>query len=78
MSPPYLRVAAPPAYTSFDPAAARTGGEASSPAFRLPFEDLESGNHVAQWVTSGERLDCTDTSKCGVGEFRRTCVPNFI
>jgi len=66
--------------TSFDPAAALTGGEASSPAFRLPFQDIESGNHVAQWVTSVERMGCTDTSMCGFGEFCSggTCVPDFI
>lgn len=66
--------------TAFDPAAARAGGEPSSPAFRLPFQDIASGNHVAQWVTSVERLPCTDSSVCGVGEFCSggVCTPDFI
>jgi TolB protein len=66
--------------TAFDPAAARAGAEPSSPAFRLPFQDIESGNHVAQWVTRVERMGCTEDTQCGVGEFCSggVCTPDFI
>ena len=37
-------------------------------AFRLPFQDAASGNHIAQWVTSIERLGCDDDTDCA-GEF---------
>ncbi len=66
--------------TAFDPAAALTGADPSSPAFRLPFQDIASGNHVGQWVTSVERLPCVDNSVCGPGEFCSggVCTPDFI
>jgi hypothetical protein len=54
--------------SAFDPAAAASGADASSPAFRLPFQDLATGNHIAQWVTSVERQTCTTDAECG-GEF---------
>lgn len=54
--------------SAFDPTAAAAGTDASFPAFRLPFQDLATGNHIAQWVTSIERQTCTDDSDCG-GEF---------
>jgi TolB protein len=65
---------------AFDPAATRSGGEPASPAFRLPFQDIASGNHVAQWVTSVERAPCADATDCGVGEFCSgdICMPTFI
>jgi hypothetical protein len=54
--------------SAFDPSRVGTGGEPALPAFRLPFQDIESGNHIAQWVTSVVRRDCTTDADCG-GEF---------
>ena len=34
----------------FFPARARAGLDPSGPAFRLPFQDVTAGNHVAQWT----------------------------
>ncbi|MCX5744478.1 MAG: hypothetical protein NT062_18460 [Proteobacteria bacterium] len=34
----------------FSPGAAAAGQDPSSPAFRLPFQNLESKNHIAQWA----------------------------
>jgi len=35
---------------SFYPARAEAGMEPSLPAFRLPFQDLATSNHIAQWT----------------------------
>ncbi|UJR84627.1 hypothetical protein [Sandaracinus amylolyticus] len=53
---------------AFDPEAQAEGRDGSYPAFRLPFQDLESANHIGQWVTTVERLTCDDDTDCG-GEF---------
>lgn len=53
---------------AFDPQLAASGMDPVMPAFRLPFQDIETGNHIAQWVTSIERMGCTTNSDCG-GEF---------
>jgi len=36
--------------TPFFPARAATGQDPSGPAFRLPFQDFTSSNHIAQWT----------------------------
>ncbi len=36
--------------TPFFPTRAAAGQDATAPAFRLPFQDLESSNHIAQWT----------------------------
>ncbi|MBC7974978.1 MAG: PD40 domain-containing protein, partial [Myxococcales bacterium] len=36
--------------TPFFPARAALGQDPSAPAFRLPFQNLESSNHIAQWT----------------------------
>jgi hypothetical protein len=38
--------------TPFFPDKALAGMDPSGPAFRLPFQDLSSENHIAQWTTS--------------------------
>jgi hypothetical protein len=43
----------------------------SSPAFWLPFQNLEDSNHIAQWVEAVRRMDCTMDRNCPAGE---TCV----
>lgn len=53
---------------AFDESLAEAGMDPMSAAFRLPFQDRASGNHIAQWVTSIERLGCDDDTDCG-GEF---------
>lgn len=54
--------------TAFDPTLAAAGMTATHPAFRLPFQNIASGNHIAQWVTHVERMTCTTMADCG-GEF---------
>ena len=36
--------------TPFFPDRAATGADPTAPAFRLPFQDLNSSNHIAQWT----------------------------
>ena len=36
--------------TPFLPARASAGQDPSAPAFRLPFQNLTSSNHIAQWT----------------------------
>jgi len=36
--------------TPFFPARAAAGVDPTAPAFRLPFQDLQSNNHIAQWT----------------------------
>ncbi|MEM9193455.1 MAG: hypothetical protein AAGF12_30050 [Myxococcota bacterium] len=50
--------------SAFDPSM----GDPALPAFRLPFQDIGTGNHIAQWVTSIERMTCNTDVDCG-GEF---------
>ena len=52
---------------AFDPTAAEAGLP-THPAFWLPFQNIESGNHIPQWVTHIERETCTTDMDCG-GEF---------
>lgn len=55
--------------SAFVPDEAAAGSvEMITPAFRLPFQDITTGNHIAQWVTTVERMTCTTDADCG-GEF---------
>jgi hypothetical protein len=54
--------------TAFDPEAAAAGKDPSFPAFRLPFQDLASGNHIAQWVTKVVRKPCLQQGECAPTE----------
>lgn len=56
----------------FDPARAAKGQDPSFPAFWLPFQSLNSGNHIAQWVTKIERKPCSSPADCSAGQ---TCGP---
>lgn len=38
--------------TSFSPSRADAGTDPSSPSFRLPFQNLDFGNHIGQWTTT--------------------------
>lgn len=53
---------------AFDPTVAATGEQGFRAAFWLPFQDIETANHIPQWVTSVERQTCTTNADCG-GEF---------
>ncbi len=53
---------------AFDPTLAAAGSDPAYTAFRLPFQDIGTGNHIAQWVTTIERMGCTTNADCG-GEF---------
>jgi hypothetical protein len=54
--------------SAFDPTRASSAMDPALPAFRLPFQDIATGNHIAQWVTSIERMACDEDADCG-GEF---------
>lgn len=62
---------------AFDPTRAAMGMDPSSPPFWLPFQDLASGNHIAQWVVKVERKPCAMTADCNPGEqcLGGTCEP---
>jgi TolB protein len=49
----------------------------SYPALWFPFQELATGNHIPQWVTTVARPPCTDASECGAGEFctMGMCLP---
>ncbi len=65
--------------TAFDPQKAAAGMDPAAPAFRLPFQDIGTGNHIAQWVARIERKDCEDVNECEGGERceNGVCVPNI-
>jgi hypothetical protein len=54
--------------TAFDPTRAGEGKDPSYPAFWLPFQDLASGNHIAQWVTKVVRKPCLQQGDCEATE----------
>ena len=53
---------------AFDPDAAAQGKDPSFAAFWLPFQEISSGNHIAQWVTKVVRQGCGDRSQCEASE----------
>jgi len=57
-------------------------GDGGYPAFWLPFQDITTGNHIAQWTEKVERAPCTpiDLSQCMPDETCKdnVCVPNPI
>jgi hypothetical protein len=59
-----------------------TAGDGGYPAFWLPFQDITTGNHIAQWTEKVERAPCTpiDLSQCMPDEtcIDNVCVPNPI
>ena len=48
-----------------------SGQDPSFPAFWLPFQDINGGNHIAQWSTAVVRANCTGTNDCPV---REACI----
>ena len=61
----------------FDPARAAAGQDPSLAPFWFPYQDMGSGNHIAQWVTEIARQPCVDDSTCANGEKCENgkCVP---
>jgi hypothetical protein len=55
---------------AFDPTRIGNGQDPSFPAFWLPFQDINSGNHIGQWSTQVPRANCVGSgqSTCGQGE----------
>jgi hypothetical protein len=52
----------------FDLAKAKLGQDPSLPAFWMPFQDINGGNHIAQWTTNVPRKPCAQTADCDPGE----------
>jgi hypothetical protein len=57
---------------AFDPSAAAAGRDPSAVPFWVPFQDMTMANHLAQWVSTIQRMGCSTDADCG-GEF---CVDN--
>ena len=53
---------------AFDPDRMRNGQDPSFPAFWLPFQDINSGNHIGQWSTTIPRGNCSTAAQCNTGE----------
>jgi hypothetical protein len=57
--------------TAFDTSAAAAGQDPSYPAFWMPFQDISSANHIAQWVEKVVRKTCQHDADCSGTE---TCI----
>jgi hypothetical protein len=53
---------------AFDPKRAQQGKDPSFAAFWLPFQDIASGNHIAQWVEKVVKKPCATTADCPADE----------
>jgi hypothetical protein len=62
----------------FDPAKAAAGQDPSVAAFWLPFQDINGGNHIAQWATTVPRKPCAQNADCDPSESCKGghCAPN--
>lgn len=62
---------------AFDVNRANAGEDPSFSAFWLPFQDLESGNHIAQWVMGVARRSCVKNAECEGSEscINGVCLP---
>jgi hypothetical protein len=65
--------------TAFDPQKAKAGQDGSFPSFWMPFQDIASGNHIAQWVTQIVRKPCKQIADCDQGEScdGSSCFPDI-
>jgi hypothetical protein len=52
----------------FDLAKAALGQDPSLPAFWMPFQDIQGGNHIAQWTTTVPRKPCAQSADCDPGD----------
>ena len=64
---------------AFDGAIAASGQDGSFPAIWLPFQDISSGNRIAQWVTKVDHPPCSSDSDCGASErcVNGVCIPSI-
>lgn len=64
---------------AFDPQKGEILTDPSYPAFWLPFQEIDSGNHIAQWTLEVDRQPCTSNGECPTGEFCEdgVCVPKI-
>lgn len=62
---------------AIDPTQIAAGKDPSFPAFWLPFQNIGSGNHIAQWVLTVSRKPCKTYSDCAGDETcaNDLCVP---
>jgi hypothetical protein len=60
-----------------DPAKIGSGEDPSFPPFWLPFQDITTGNHIAQWSTAVRREGCSGSGSCPTRETCKngTCEP---
>jgi hypothetical protein len=58
----------------------RSAGDVGYPGFWLPFQDLSTGNHIAQWTQDVQRQGCSSDGQCIQGEFcvGGECVPPIM
>jgi hypothetical protein len=54
---------------AFSPSRALSGQDPSWVAFRVPFQDIGTGNHIAQWVEQIGSEPCSEDTDCPFGEF---------
>jgi hypothetical protein len=60
-----------------DTAAVQNGQDVSFPAFYLPFQDITTNNHLAQWAERSFSGTCTQDPDCNTGgQTGRCCVNN--
>ncbi len=64
---------------AIDPAKAELT-DPSHAAFWLPFQDIKTGNHIAQWAETVARKPCVEDKECPGGEFcdKGLCEPKGI
>lgn len=64
---------------AIDPAKAELT-DPSHAAFWLPFQDIKTGNHIAQWAETVVRKPCVEDKDCPGGEFcdKGVCEPKGI
>ena len=51
-------------------------GDPSHPAFWLPFQDISTHNHTAQWTASVVNMPGGDCAKSGESCLAKPCCPN--
>ncbi len=57
-----------------------TPGDGGYPPFWLPFQDMTTGNHIAQWTETVARAPCQSDMQCLAGEFciGGQCLPEIM
>jgi len=65
---------------AIDPSKSEMATDPSHAAFWLPFQDIKTGNHIAQWAETVVKKGCTKPEDCPGGEFCENglCEPKPI